>query len=107
MGAVPADAAGLVRFRSRGRDLDQGASRQGHGVPERALSRVAVLPHAAVEHGHGAVEEFDRDRLALCRTGAGLEVAREHLRTHQARMAGFDYDTARYHGPSAPAARKP
>src|SRR6266851_51339 len=62
---MPADAAGLVRLRQRGRGLDGGASRQGHAVPERALSRVAVLPHAVVEHGHGAGQELDRDRLAL------------------------------------------
>ena len=74
LGAMPADAAGMVRLRQRGRDLDRGASRPGHAVPEGALSRVAVLPHAVVEHGHGAGEEFDRDRLALCRTGAGCGV---------------------------------
>ena len=34
---------------------------------------MAVLPHAAVEHGHGAGQELDRDRLALRRTGAGRE----------------------------------
>ncbi len=43
------------------------------GMPflQRALPRVAVLPHAVVEHGHGAGQKLDRDRLALCRTGAG------------------------------------
>ena len=54
----------------------------GHAVPAGAVSRVAVLPHAAVEHGHGAGEELDRDRLALCRTGAGRDAARKHLRAH-------------------------
>ncbi len=87
LGAMPADAAGLVRLWQRGGDLDQGASRQGHGVPEGAVPRVAVLPHAAVEHGHGAGQELDRDRLALCRTGARCRPARKHLRAHPARMA--------------------
>ncbi len=43
------------------------------GMPflQGTVSRVAVLPHVAVEHGHGAGQELDRDRLALCRTGAG------------------------------------
>ena len=44
---------------------------QGHAVPEGALPGMAVLPHAAVEHGHGAGEKLDRDRLALCRARAG------------------------------------
>jgi hypothetical protein len=69
LGAMPADAAGLVRLRQRGRDLDRGSIRTGHAVPAGALSRMAVLPHAAVEHGHGAGQELDRDRLALCRAG--------------------------------------
>ena len=70
LGAMPADAAGLVRFRLGGRDLDRGASGAGHAVPAGTLPRMAVLPHAIVQHGHGAGEELDRDRLALCRTGA-------------------------------------
>ena len=70
LGAVPADVAGLVRFRLGGRDLDRGTSGAGHAVPAGALPRMAVLPHAIVEHGHGAGQELDRDRLALCRAGA-------------------------------------
>ena len=80
------------------------ASRQGHAVPEGALPRVAVLPHAVVEHGHGAGEKLDRDRLALCRTGAGHRVARKNLRPHPARMASLDRDAAGYHGAGTPAA---
>ena len=87
LGAMPPDAAGLVRLWQRGRDLDRGASRAGHAVPERALPGMAVLPHAAVEHGHGAGEELDRDRLALCRAGAGRGLARKDLRPHPPRMA--------------------
>ena len=81
------------------------ASRQGHGVPARALSRMAVLPHAAVEHGHGAGEELDRDRLALCRTGAGRCPARKHFRAHPAGMADFDRAAAGHHGAGAAACR--
>ena len=99
LGAMPADAAGLVRVRLRGRDLDRGASGAGHAVPAGALSRMAVLPHAIVEHGHGAGEKLDRDRLALCRTGAGREIARKHFWPHPARMAFVDRDAARHHGP--------
>ena len=73
---------GWYGFASAVEDLDRGASRQGHAVPAGALSRMAVLPHAAVEHGHGAGQELDRDRLALCRTGAGRGVARKDLRAH-------------------------
>ena len=34
---------------------------------------VAVLPHAAVQPGHGAGQERPAHRLALCRTGRGQE----------------------------------
>src|SRR3981189_885132 len=104
---MPADAAGLVWLRQRGRGLDSGASRQRHAVPERALSRVAVLPHAVVEHGHGAGQELDRDRLALCRTGAGHDLARRYFWTHPARMAYVDGDAIGYHGAGALAAGQP
>ena len=104
LGAMPADAAGLVRFWQRGGSLDRGASRQGHAVPEGALPRMAVLPHAVVEHGHGAGEKLDRDRLALRRTGAGRRLARGNFRPHPARMASLDRDAAGYHGAGAPAA---
>src|SRR6266478_9083613 len=104
---MPADAAGLVWLRQRGRGLDSGASRQGHAVPERALSRVAVLPHAVVEHGHGAGQELDCDRLALCRTGAGHELARKYLRTHPPGMASLDRDAIGHHGAGPLAAEQP
>ena len=90
---------GWYGFGSRGRDLDRGTSGAGHAVPAGALPRMAVLPHAVVEHGHGAGQELDRDRLALCRTGAGREVARKHFWPHPARMAFLDRDAARHHGP--------
>src|SRR5439155_58204 len=61
LGAMPPDAAGLVRLRLSGRGLDRGASGAGHAVPSGSLSRMAVLPHAVVQHGHGAGQEFDRD----------------------------------------------
>ena len=79
------------------------------GMPflKRALSRVAVLPHAVVEHGHGAGEKLDRDRLALCGTGAGCGAARKHLRADPARMARVDRDAAGYHGPGAAVAGQP
>ena len=42
-------------------------------------ARMAVLPHAAVEHGHGAGQERHRHRLALCRAGRGRGSARHDL----------------------------
>ena len=107
LGAMPADAAGLVRFCQRGRGLDRKASRPGHAVPAGALSRLAVLPHAAVEHGHGAGQELDRDRLALCRTGARCRVAREDFWAHPARMAQLHRPAAADHGAGAAAAGQP
>src|SRR5712671_1493997 len=68
---------------------------------------MAVLPHLAVEHGHGAGQELDRDRLALCRTGAGYGFARKYLRAHQTRMAHLDRDVVGHHGTAAPATGQP
>ena len=95
LGAVPADAAGLVRFRQRGRRPGSRSIRTRACRSCRNSTRMAVLPHAVVEHGHGAGEELDRDRLALCRTGAGRDVAREDFWAHPARMARVDRDAAR------------
>ena len=39
----------------------------GMAVLQAMYRRMAVLPDAAVEHGHGAGEEQHRDRVALCR----------------------------------------
>src|ERR1700682_3823406 len=68
---------------------------------------MAVLPHAVVEHGHGARQELDRDRVALCRTGAGHDVARKYFWTHPPRMASLDRDAIGYHGAGAVAAGQP
>ncbi len=46
----------------------------------------------------------DRDRLALCRTGAGRGAARDDLRAHPARMARIDRHAARHHRAGAAAA---
>src|SRR2546430_11575926 len=104
LGAMPADAPGLERLWFGGRDLNRGSSRAGHAVPAGTLSGMAVLPHAAVEHGHGAGQEFDCDRFALCRTGAGRRIARENFRAYPSRMAFGDRNAARHHGPGTIAA---
>ena len=69
LGAVPADAARLVRLRLRGQGLRRGAPEGGLEALRRDASALAVLPHAAVQHGHGAVEVEPRHRLALRAAG--------------------------------------
>ncbi len=69
LGAVPADAAGLVRLRLGDHHLARSASRHRHAVAADHGARVAVLPDAVVEHGHGAGEERYRHRRPL--QGAG------------------------------------
>src|SRR5258705_13902381 len=68
---------------------------------------MAVLSHAAVEHGHGAGKKLDRDRLALCRTGAGRGIARKHLWPYPPGMARLDRDAFGHHGPGAAVAGQP
>ena len=56
--------------------------------PEGDASALAVLPHAALQHGHGDVEVEPRHRLALCaalrRRGAAGEDFRPHLASNGA-----------------------
>ena len=66
VGAVPADAARLVRLRLGGEGLSSTL------IPKDGLERLkamyralAVLPHPALQHGHGAGEVEPRHRLAL------------------------------------------
>ena len=69
LGAMPADAARLVRLRLGGQGLCRGPPR---GRPRRAegdVCELAVLPHPALQHGHGAGEIEPRHRLALCAAG--------------------------------------
>ncbi len=82
LGAVPADAARVVRLRFGGEGVARRAPgrRPRHAAPD--VSRLAVLPHAPVEHGHGAVEEQHRDRLALRRPRARQGTPRPRLRAH-------------------------
>ena len=70
LGAVPADAARLVRLRHGREGLAGGHPDDGLARAAGHVPRLAVLPHAAVEHGHGAVQERHRHRVALRRPGA-------------------------------------
>ena len=65
LGAVPADAAGLVRLRLGGEGLRRRPSR-GRARPAAGdVPALAVLPHPALQHGHGAGQVEPRHRLAL------------------------------------------
>jgi hypothetical protein len=63
LGTMPADAAGLARFRQRGRELARDAAQgRRHGKVAGDVPRVAVLSDAALQHGHGIGQE--RHRIA-------------------------------------------
>ena len=88
LGAMPADAAGLVWLRQRGPRLARRAPEGRHGDPAGDVSRMAVLRNAAVEHGHGIGEERHRDRLALCRAGRRMPRLRRVVFDSAARRNG-------------------
>ena len=71
LGAMPPDAAGLVRLRLGGRRISRtgGAGRAGSAA--RHGAGLAVLPHHALEYGDGSGQDLARHRLALRRAGAG------------------------------------
>ena len=54
----------------------RGAARRRHGDAAGDARQLAVLPHHAVEHGHGAGQERHRHRLALRRAGDRRGAAR-------------------------------
>ena len=91
LGPVPHGAAGLVRLRQR-RSRPFSAA---HGHTGRALEAaaahahaVAVLPHAAVEPGHGAGQERPAHRRALRRAGRGhAPVGKRIFAAHPGRVA--------------------
>ncbi len=72
----------------------QGRARdaQGHVCP------LAVLPHPALQHGHGDGEVQPRDRLALRAARRGRQFAREDLRPNLRRVARFGRRAQRDHG---------
>ena len=71
--------------------------------PEGHVQALAVLPHAALQHGHGPVEVEPRHRLALRAAVRGRGVAGEDLRPHLAGMARFGRRPQRDHGAAAAA----
>ena len=83
LGPVPADAAGLVRLRHRGRRVARRASAtapSGLALLRRDARALAVLPQRAVEHGDGAREDRPRDRVALRGARRRRRAARRDLR---------------------------
>ncbi len=68
----------------------RGASGRRPGDPAGHARRLAVLPHHALQHGHGAVQERHGHRLALCRAGDRRRARQAHLRARAPGMAGLD-----------------
>ncbi len=87
LGAVPPDVAGLVWIRRGGESLYRGQPRDRARTAARHAQEMAVLPHAAVQHGHGAGQIQPRHRLALRPAGQRRHAARGDLLAHLARMA--------------------
>jgi hypothetical protein len=74
LGPVPRGAAGLVRLRQRDRPPSWPSAPTPSRAPGAAAAHaqaVALLPHAAVEPGHGAGQERPAHRRALRRAGRG------------------------------------
>jgi phosphoenolpyruvate carboxylase len=83
LGPEPRGAAGLVRLRQRGRGLPRRARPRRQPSARSSAAHapaVAVLPHAAVQPGHGARQERPAHRRALRRTRRGPRARPAHLR---------------------------
>ena len=107
LGAVPADAARLVRLRLRRQSLHGSASSgRARGLAGDAQA-LAVLPHAALQHGHGDVEVEPRHRLPLCPARRRCALAGKDLRPHRPGMARFGRGAEHDHGAAAIAREQP
>ena len=87
LGAVPADAAGLVRIRQRGRAVARAPSARreaGTALLREMHARWPFFAQRAVEHGDGAGEDRPRGRVALRGARARRDAAR---RRSSARIA--------------------
>ena len=71
-----------------------------HGLqtPQGNVRPLALLPHPALQHGHGDGEVQPRHRLALCAAGGRRQSAGEDLRANFKRMARFGRCAQRDHG---------
>ena len=95
LGAVPADAAGWYGFGAAVTAWIAGATRQdGSRCCSAMHARMAVLPHAAVEHGHGAGEERHRASPRATRAGRRRAIARSDLRPASAPNGRAPVDAA-------------
>ncbi len=107
LGAMPPDAAGLVRLRVSRQGVAGRSPRRRDGAVAGDAPRLGLLPHPAVQHGHGAVEVEHRHRVALRRTGVGSGAARGHLQPHPRRMAGQHRRVAGHHRAEGAAGKQP
>ena len=96
LGAVAPDAAGLVRLRLGGGELDL-RGRLAHRDAARDAPGVAVLPGAPVERRHGAGEVQHRHRLALCRARLRPGAGGSRVPAPARRVAALDRHAARHH----------
>ena len=102
LGAVPADASGLVWLRLGGEGLSPRPIRRTGLSQLRDMHRaLAVLSHPALQHGHGAGEVEPGHRLALCARSSTTWLARDDLRPHLPRMARLGRRALRDHGADA------
>ncbi len=72
--------AGLVRLRKRGRAGCREGRRRRTRTAAADECRMAVLPHAVVQHGHGARQVRHHHAGALCIAGAGSRTRGADLR---------------------------
>ena len=89
---------GWYGFGSAVKAYHRGRSRDGPRAALRDVQEMAVLPHAAVQHGHGALQVEPRHRLALRRSSSRRRAARGDLLAHLARMARLGRCAERDHG---------
>jgi phosphoenolpyruvate carboxylase len=95
-GAMPPDAARLVRLRHGGRGM-AGREQDGLAAAVRDARALAVLPQRAVEHGDGARQDRSRGRLALRGARSRRGAALVHLQPHRGRAPAHRALDARDH----------
>ena len=107
LGAMPVDAAGLVWIWRGGESLCRGPPRRRARAVEKDVQALALLPHLALQHGHGAGEVEPRHRLALRSARARRTIARTDFFAHLARAARLDRRAQQDHGAIGAAGEQP
>src|SRR6516165_2232394 len=106
LGSMSLNAAGLVRFWLRRAGLSRPVFRRRPRTTAIDVSRLAILSHAPVKHGYGALEDQRSNCVPLCQSGNGRTLARSDLPAFGCGACTLDRNAVAYHWTNETARRQ-